>query len=285
MLLSDKATVIWNSRNKRHYTNLGYTYTKMGDPFDVSVCDLTKGSQAFVLLRCDYCGKEYKIQWYTYKYIHRKSSIQNDACADCCEMKAKDAVIEKYGSHQEMYFSSNEKRVATNISRYGTENVFGSSEIKKRIVNTNLSRYGVAYTQQSENVRNKTIRTCMEKYGVENYVELFKGTFIGENSPVWKGGAEASRVERATHEYIIWRASVFNRDRYTCCICGARNGNGEEVELHAHHINNWADYPEDRYRVDNGITLCSKCHYGFHSKYGKRLVTREQLDEYIALNR
>lgn len=284
MLVSDSATVIWNSRNKRHYTDAGYAFTKMGDPFEVSVTDLTKGSQAYVTIRCDYCGKEYKIQWYTYISIHRKSVINKDACRDCCEVKSSDSIAEIYGSHEEMFKKTNEKRVATNLARYGSENVFGSDEIKRRIIDTNISRYGVAYTQQAEDVRAKTEQTCLDRYGVKNYVELFKGMFIGDNSPVWKGGPPVTRVERATHDYIAWRTAVFSRDNYTCSACGARNRPGVTVELHAHHINNWADYPEERYDIENGITLCSDCHYCFHSRYGKRFTKREQLDEFLDCN-
>ena len=70
MLISKTADVIWNSRNKKHYVDKGYEFTGMGSVFSVNVEHLTKGSQAFVDLKCDYCGTTYKIQWYSYMYIH-----------------------------------------------------------------------------------------------------------------------------------------------------------------------------------------------------------------------
>ena len=49
---------------------------------------------------------------------------------------------------------------------------------------------------------------------------------------------------------------VFERDDYTCQICGERGG-----YLHVDHIKSWADYPELRFKTDNCRTLCMACHY------------------------
>lgn len=284
MLVSNSTIIIWNSRNKKHYESIGYKFTKMGDSFLVSVQDLTRGCNSFVNVKCDYCGKEFQIRWDVYVRIKEKTLVNKDACKDCGQIKADESIVDKYGSHSEAFFASNIKRVHTNMSRYGAECVFAAEEIKQKIVCTNLFRYGVQYSQQSRKIREKTVATCMSRYGVSNYVELFKGKFIKENSPVWKGGTKYNGIERATYEYVQWRKSVFQRDHYTCQKCGAKSKKGNAVTLNAHHILNWADNAPVRYDVENGITLCKDCHTLFHSKYGKRETTFEQLKLFLNEN-
>lgn len=122
-------------------------------------------------------------------------------------------------------------------------------------------------------------KTCEKRYGVKYYVITQR--FKGEQSPRWKGGVSKLRNERYQYEYIAWRKSVFIRDKYICQCCGAQNGNGLTVVLNAHHIRNWKDNESCRYDINNGITLCDKCHCKFHSLYGKKNTTKEQLDSFI----
>jgi hypothetical protein len=76
------------------------------------------------------------------------------------------------------------------------------------------------------------------------------------NNGNWRGGITKSRKsEMSTIAYKQWRLSVFERDNYTCCICRNRGG-----ELNADHIKPWAYFPQLRYDVLNGRTLCVKCH-------------------------
>ena len=284
MLANSNARVKWNPKNKKKYTDAGYIFTKMGDEFEIDVNDLTRGSSAMVTVFCDYCGKEYELMWQTYVAMKKRSVIEKDCCGDCCQKKAAESVGAKYGGFKGMHDASDAKRSKTNIEKYGTYNVFGNREIIKKIQATNQERYGATYPQGSIEVLEKTKRTNLEKYGVEHYVELFRGKYIKENSPKWKGGPECSRVERATHEYRQWRASVFYRDNYTCAKCGARNGSGKSIEVNAHHINNWRDNPDKRYDIDNGITLCEECHNKFHSIYGKRNNNISQINEFLNID-
>lgn len=60
-------------------------------------------------------------------------------------------------------------------------------------------------------------------------------------------------------EYHEWRRNVFERDAFTCQICGQVGG-----KLNAHHIAPYAENVGLRYDVDNGITLCEKCHKEVH---------------------
>ena len=77
----------------------------------------------------------------------------------------------------------------------------------------------------------------------------------GKNHWNWKGGI--SRVYKTgyySEEYKEWREKVFERDNYICQMCGSKD------YITAHHIKSFAYYPELRFDVDNGITLCEKCH-------------------------
>ena len=284
MLINQTVEMAWNPRNKKRYMDLGYTYTKMGDTFHVDVNDLPEYSQVEMTVVCDYCGKQFNRRWFLIAR-GRRSGLLIDCCSDphCTSLKAADAMEHLHGVRYSAYIPETiQKRKKTCLDRYGAENPFSSEAIKEKIVESNLKKYGVKHSQQAPEVRAKTESTCMQKYGVANYVELFAGKFIGENSPVWKGGADVSGRPRATYGYVDWRKTVFGRDSHTCQCCGVKNGNGKSVVLNAHHIKNWADNPDDRFDLNNGITLCEKCHSEFHRKYGKKNNTDAQLFEFLS---
>jgi len=99
----------------------------------------------------------------------------------------------------------------------------------------------------------------------------------GDKSTNWKGGVTPQYLQiRHTLEMQLWRQAVLERDNFTCQKCGQCGG-----KLEAHHINNFAEHPELRTSIENGITLCRKCHREFHKKYGKTNNTKEQLEEFL----
>ena len=53
-----------------------------------------------------------------------------------------------------------------------------------------------------------------------------------------------------------WRKAVKNRDGWKCRIAN----NNCFGKLEAHHILPWSEFPELRYEVNNGITLCHAHH-------------------------
>lgn len=90
---------------------------------------------------------------------------------------------------------------------------------------------------------------------------------LKEKAYNWKGD-NTTRIERKTlmsrMDYRIWRLSIFNRDNFTCQECGKRG-----IHLQAHHIKPWSIYPNLRYDINNGITLCKECHKKTDSYCGK----------------
>lgn len=92
------------------------------------------------------------------------------------------------------------------------------------------------------------------------------GINAGPLHPRWKGGiSKIGQRLRGSTEYRRWRQSVFERDDYTCQLCGERGG-----RLQADHYPfPFSKYPDKRLDLDNGRTLCRPCHY--HVTY----VTKE----------
>ena len=77
----------------------------------------------------------------------------------------------------------------------------------------------------------------------------------GSEHPQWKGGVTPLwKSIRDSYQYKLWRRAVKERDGNKCIWCG-------DVEsLHADHIKSFRDFPELRFAIDNGRTLCFSCH-------------------------
>lgn len=118
--------------------------------------------------------------------------------------------------------------------------------------------------------------------------------WIGESHPRWKGGKPGckdcgkilstrttkicrdcfrkdpvtpvnQRIRKST-EYRLWRKAVFERNKYACVWCLEVGG-----RLNADHIKPFAYYPELRFAIDNGRTLCNSCHLKTDT-YGRKAL-------------
>ena len=103
----------------------------------------------------------------------------------------------------------------------------------------------------------------------------------GENHPSWKlpeqrVGTE-TEIIRNSGEYKEWRIKVWSRDKNLCKVCNTR----QKVMI-AHHLDGFNAFPEKRFDVDNGVTLCDRHHIAFHTSYGFGNNTKSQFEEYLA---
>ena len=144
------------------------------------------------------------------------------------------------------------------------KNVGNQNGFKKGQIPWNKGKKGVY-------VCSPATREKLRKYHKEHPVKYWQGKKFseehkkkisransGEKSYYWKGGL--SRNKQGTPKYRQWRSDIFQRDNWTCQTCGTRSGEGTSIFLEPHHIKSWAKYPELRYNLDNGITLCRECH-------------------------
>lgn len=69
---------------------------------------------------------------------------------------------------------------------------------------------------------------------------------------------QLKKSERKDHDsrYKEWMLEVKNRDGWKCKISNIDC----KGHLEAHHILTWREYPELRYDINNGITLCQAHH-------------------------
>ena len=108
--------------------------------------------------------------WNSDKFCYRKYCSNPKCKQNDLDVKNKriQTNIERYGvtnlSHSDIH---NKKRLKTNLERYGNEHPIKTDVIKQRVVDTNNKRYGVDYTCQNDNIKQKQKETNIERYGVD----------------------------------------------------------------------------------------------------------------------
>lgn len=136
-------TVSWYSGNKQYYVDLGYTFTKFKDTFQVPFYLTKKRSKILVKVICDYCGQEYITQYCNYQTGQKRGK---SACRKCKQFKIANTLQNKYGS----------------------SSLWGCEEFRHRAKKSMKEKYGCEYAMQSEQGKEKFKKTMLDKYGVSN---------------------------------------------------------------------------------------------------------------------
>lgn len=142
-----------------------------------------------------------------------------------------------------------------------------SIEARKRL---SILKRGVKFTE--EHKKNIGFSNLGKKRSIDARQKM-RLVHLGRKSHFWKGGITPINLRtRSSLEYKLWRESVFKRDNYTCIWCGDNRGGN----LEADHIKPFCDYPELRFSIDNGRTLCERCHKTTNT-WGNKKLTFKQL--------
>lgn len=220
-----------------------------------SVIGKTKGGN------CELCQKPFDVFVLKQPTPHRKRF-----CSSKCSVRAWQ--LKKYPKKErviKLYLCPNcnqEFRPRRSISKFCSKKCFSED----------YSRRFTPPKKNCPNCKRDFQPTSAHKRKIFCSNRCFRKFNVKENHPSWKGGIKKEKDRRKSYEYKLWRDAVFKRDYYTCQHCGIKN-----VNLQADHIKPWCNFPELRYELSNGRTLCVPCHkktdtYGskamkFHSEH------------------
>lgn len=107
----------------------------------------------------------------------------------------------------------------------------------------------------------------------DKWRKAMKETMSGSNNPNWV--ADRTKLVKSEKKHLCtkyknWMLSVKKRDSWKCRI----TNDDCKGRLESHHILNWIDYPELRYEINNGITLC-------HAHHPKGRAKEKQLAPFL----
>jgi len=117
----------------------------------------------------------------------------------------------------------------------------------------------------------------LPKHVVEGIRKRMTDSWTGDKNPNWKGGVtDDNHSIRHSIEMKRWKKMCLKRDNFIC----QKTGKNSRM-LAVHHIKSFAEFPELRFDLENGITFSRDAHLEFHKIYGKVGNTQEQVMEFI----
>lgn len=158
---------------------------------------------------------------------------------------------------------------ATEYTTHSKRQKYCSRECYLKVHTANTQTYeceycGATFSRRIGQVHNHTF--CSKECYNKGYFGDKHWRWITDRTQLRK----TTRDIRKSTEMKTWRLQVFERDNYTCQLCGVRGGN-----LHPHHIIKLSKCSDDDsliFDINNGITLCENCH--------QRTYNREEHYEY-----
>ena len=213
------------------------------------ICDdisgFSNGSDKNVIVQCPNCN-EHRLKKFRKVAVHGHT-----ICRSCLYKASKEEMVGKI---------------------FGELTVLGVSN-KTLVVQCSC---GTIKNVMAENLRSGKTISCGH-IAKKNASERMRCA-VGSLNPNWKD--EKTETSRRTRNYdsqhYQWQKAIKERD-ISCINCNSTD------ELVAHHLNSYKWFPEQRYNLNNGVTLCATCHNNYHVWMGGFWVksTIENFEEWF----
>ena len=150
----------------------------------------------------------------------------------------------------------NERRKGVSLSKERKRKISEALKKSEALKRFHEKRKGVSRVMSAEWLEHIRLAN-QKKIGMRLSLETRQkmSQHEGEERYNWKGGIRRDTGNQL--EVKLWRDQVLCRDNHTCQECG----NSGTI---AHHIFDWETYPDLRFDIDNGLSVCRGCHMKIH---------------------
>ncbi len=202
----------------------------------------------------------------------------------CCYYKAN-----RLGIHKEERYSESEiEYIVKNYAAVGPDGISKVLNRSRTAIRNMGVRLGLSVGESCLKKRGRKARAKWTKESSRKQSEKMR-LIRGDNHHSWKGGVAKLREYARGRLHSAWGRFVFERDDYTCRLCGIR---GDKMVVH--HVRTFAQirdavlnkHPEldasnqfdkelladlivEAHNLKDGITLCRSCHDKHHLENGK----------------
>lgn len=209
-------------------------------------------------------GKSRKGQKVSDETKQKMSQSQIERAANPDERKRRSETAKANGCGKWMkgrdtsHYKRQSRKGKTYEEIYGKERA--EEEKQKRVEANRIAKLGADVSHLIKAGKKHTDfrkgKTYQQIYGenAESELEKRRTTMRAKAEKIPKRERNLEK-HKSDFRYTDWRNAVFNRDNYTCQDCQQHGG-----QLEAHHLKSWAKFPELRYELSNGQTLCKTCH-------------------------
>ena len=181
-----------------------------------------------------------------------------------------------YGMLGKHHTEASKKKISESNKGKNSGRVLSQEEIQRRTESRRKNGWNKNPELTSLRMSQNNARANLgKKQSIETRLKRAEA-LKGDKNHNWKGGVyQPNNRIRKSLEYQIWRLEILKRDDYTCQICGKRGG-----KLQADHIKPFALFPELRFELPNGRTLCIACHRKTDT-HGYRQMYRTQCEQLL----